>query len=189
MESQYSVTGMSKSAVEDEGASSDYAAHLAAFWSQGAAFDWFLTFSFDERTHRRGRLTRSENLLAFVKREMRRFGYYGPSVIVAHDNGKTGYYHAHVLIVGTGGIGEVLTEKFRRHGSVSRSEDGPIRGGGAFLYCANRAVNARTAEIVYEEDFGWHRRPRKRGSGRGRSKVVAAGTSHVAASAKLEPVA
>lgn len=181
MESHYSVAGTGRSALEDEAPTTDSAAVLAAFWSEGALFDWFITFSFDEQTHRRERLNRSDNLLAFVKREMRRFGYFGPSVIVAHDNGNTRYYHAHVLIVGADGMGERLAQKFRRHGNVSKSEDGPIRGKGAFLYCANRALNTRTDDITYDFDLSWHRRPRKRGSGKGNLEVdSAAGATRTA---------
>jgi hypothetical protein len=146
-----------------EAPTSDLAAQLADDWARRAPFDWFVTFTFNEATNRNYRLSTPQALTDFVRREMRRFGYYGPFVIVPHDNGGTRYYHAHVLMVGANGAGSRLSEQFSRYGNVSDPKHDVIRGRGALLYCANRAVNVPQGEEHYEIDFDWHRRPRPRG--------------------------
>lgn len=142
----------------------------ATFWHRQGVFDWTCTFSFDQRTNRSRALTRPNALHDFVEGELRRYGYRGPFVIVAHDNSDTRYYHAHVLLSDyKPGMCAGLVDHFRKFGNVSNKDDGPIRGMDAFNYCANRAYGREYAEPMVRESLGWLRTPRKRGSGRGRT--------------------
>lgn len=138
-------------------------------WNASGKFNWYATFSFNERTHRSQRLDRPDRLHAFIERQLNRFGYRGPFVCVAHDNSKTRYYHAHCLLADDGsGTCARLSEQFRRYGNVSKTDDGPIRGMGPFYYCANRAFPHANVDIMVAERERWVRRPRKRGQrGRG----------------------
>ena len=157
-----------ENAHEEKVANSDVAAWEADRWQDSGLFDWYVTFTFDDRTHKANGLKRPDRVYVFVKRELERFGYFGPFVIVPHDNYDTRYYHAHCLLANyKAGLCERLSDEFARFGNVQKVDDGPIRGRGAFLYCANRAVDYWTKDTEYEERLKWKRRPRKRGSGRG----------------------
>lgn len=146
----------------------DTAAFEADTWQGSGLFNWYVTFSFDAKTHKKARLDTPDRLYRFVERELERFGYLGPFVIVPHDNAGTRFYHAHCLLNNyQPRLCEQLTEKFRRYGNVQNRDDGPIRGRGAFLYCANRAINFYTGDAEFKERRGWKRRPRKRGKGGG----------------------
>jgi len=150
----------------------------AATWNSRGVFDWYMTFSFNDPTHRSRRLTSPDRLHDFVEEQLRRFGYLGPFVIVAHDNSGTRYYHAHCLLSDyEPGICARLAEKFDRYGNVSKTDDGPIRGMGAFYYCANRAFPYPDVDIRVRESFKWVRRPRKRGRSRGRGSMPAGASS------------
>lgn len=163
-------------ARKEKGSLNAIADENAQMWRKLGLFDWYVTFSFDQRTHRAKRLHSPENLHRFVGEELRRFGYRGPYVIVAHDNSSTRYYHAHCLLSDyEPGLCAKVSDKFSRYGNVSKTDDGPIRGMGAFYYCANRGFPHPDAELV-DECFKWVRRPRKRGK-RGRTTSVSGPSS------------
>lgn len=153
-------------AHQEEGAVNVIADWYAEHWKSLDLYDWYATFSFDEKTNQARRLNKPENLHRFVEQQLRRFGYRGPFVIVAHDNSGSHYYHAHCLLSDhEPGICGRISEKFRRFGNVSNKDDGAIRGMGAFYYCANRAFPYKDIDIMVAECTKWVRRPRKRGRG------------------------
>jgi hypothetical protein len=166
-------------AHKEEAAVNERADFEAETWSRRGIYDWYATFSFDGKTHERNRLKTPERLHKFVEQQIRRFGYRGPFVIVAHDNQNSHYYHAHCLLADYKlGICKDLTDKFRRFGNVSNADDGPIRGMGAFYYCANRAYPYPNSIDLAHVCDKWVRRPRKRGRGRGRgTRDTGQGTS------------
>lgn len=137
-------------------------------WQRLGIFDWYATFSFDQRTHLRYRLNKPERLLEFMREKLREFGYAGPFVIVAHDNSNTRYYHAHCLLADDKpGICAQLSESFRQFGNVSKTDDGPIRSSGAFYYCANRGFPRHRDDDLVIECLRWIRLPRPRGRKKG----------------------
>jgi len=142
-------------------------------WESMRLFDWFVTFSFDEKTNRRYGLNRPDKLHDFVEQKLRDFGYWGPFVIVAHDNSKSHYYHAHCLLTDyEKGLCAQLTVNFRPYGNVSNADDGPIQGSGAYRYCANRAFPHKDADLLSKESLRFSRRPRPRGTSRGKGLSV-----------------
>jgi hypothetical protein len=156
-------------AHKEEGAATCEADYYAQLWNRSGLFNWYCTFSFNQHAHWGQRLHKPTALHDFVERELRDFGYRGPFVIVAHDNSGTRYYHAHCLLADyEPGICADLTDHFSKFGNVSKKDDGPIRGMGAFWYCANRAHARTYDEPMASESLKWARKPRKRGRGRGR---------------------
>ncbi len=153
-------------AHEEEVADTDVAAWEAARWEAAGVFDWYTTFSFDQRTHERYRLDKPDSVVRFVRQRLELWGYFGPYVIVPHDNWNTRYFHAHVLLADyKSGLCERIAVEARRFGNVQKVDDGPIRGSGAYLYCANRAIDYHTKEAAYDERLTWRRHPRPRGRG------------------------
>lgn len=156
-----------ENAHEEEAPESDVAAFEADRWMGSGLFNWYVTFSFDERTSKRHCLVDPRHVHAFIKDRLREFGYYGPFVIVPHDNSKTRYFHAHCLLQNyADGMCARISDGMRPYGNVQKKDDGPIRGRGAYLYCANRAMsNQSGADAIFEERLKFVRRPRQRGSG------------------------
>lgn len=154
-------------AHEEKAAVCDAAAFEADRWMASGLFDWYVTFSFDERTSSRYRLVDPLHTYAFIKERLRDAGYYGPFVIVPHDNTHARYYHAHCLLKDyQEGICSRLSDSMRPYGNVQKKDDGPIQGRRAYLYCANRAMsNQYGNDAIFEERLTFVRRPRRRGSG------------------------
>lgn len=154
-------------AHEEKAPVCDTAAFEADRWMASGLFDWYVTFSFSQRTHEKAHLKDPTHVYAFMRERLREFGYYGPFVIVPHDNHGTRYYHAHCLLQDyKPGICPRITDAMRAYGNVQKKDDGPIRGRGAYLYCANRAMsNQWSNDAIFEERLQFVRRPRKRGSG------------------------
>jgi hypothetical protein len=138
---------------------------LARMWSEDVDVDYFLSVSFDERAHMRYRLDDPQRTIAFGRRVLESVGYRGPFVMVAHDNADTRYFHLHMLVQGGPAIDQARII-FKTHGDVDTAENGPVRGLGAFLYCAGRAVHDGMPNGDYwDMETRWRRRPRPRGRG------------------------
>lgn len=145
-----------------EGPISAVAAGLANWWIRTVDVDYYLTATFNQVAHNRYRLNKPNRTLKFGARRLREAGYYGPYVMVAHDNGGTGYFHLHMLIKESEAT-EAVRASFKKLGDIDKTENGPIRGAGAFAYCANRACPRGKYDGNYHEfDERWHRRPRPR---------------------------
>jgi len=164
-------------------------AELAEFWERVCDVDTFLTVSFNEETYGRHGFSRPDVLLGFVERTLEEVGYAGSYVIAVHDNRGTCYFHPHLLIKDDGdGMLRRIKREFRRYGDVDHAGDGQIRGKGAFIYLANRALEAEGTNRSDDTDrYSYRstrkqrptrrRRPRGRGRGKGtptsvRSKVT-----------------
>jgi hypothetical protein len=116
---------------------------LAELWHSRSDVDSMLTVSFSQEVHDRYGFRRSRVLMGFVKRILRSVKYDGAYVIVVHDNRGTSYFHVHMLLTDGGkGTFEKVKRAFFPYGDVNHVGNGPIRGLGAFIYCANRAVEA-----------------------------------------------
>jgi hypothetical protein len=135
---------------------------LAETWRQ-IDVDYFFTASFDQSAHERFGLSNPERAIRFGIDALHAAQYWGPFVIVAHDNSGTRYFHLHMLLKQDRYLPE-LRGRFRSYGNVDREDNGPIRSDMPYKYCAGRTVHAGHIDSRYfEVQERWRRRPRPRG--------------------------
>lgn len=126
--------------------------------------DYVITLSFSERIYLQHGLKNPERLKNFTLDRMAEAEYFGPYVLVVHDNCGTTYWHPHLIVKESDGTRR-LEHLLWDFGDLGKEYNGPIRGAGTFVYHAIRATESGLDLDNCEYNPRWRRRSRPRGHG------------------------